>query len=517
MSHAERFVEAYSTTSSPNKSNIDDLESLLSLVERSDILSLYWNVPGSSKFNNKAHRFQTEAAYEIKTFINKAGANAGYIFWEVFKKAYKDHLQMNAWTGELLLDGKPTTHEELLDRLENALGMLSKLSKEQFERKFQVFMGTGFNPVRKELEAIAKQYTYLRTETVTPEHPMVKDGFCDVDVPIEIEDIKMLPEWGSLASILFGADDPLSQMMLEKWLIAAVARVMTPGCQADNTLVLMGKQGIGKSSFFRVLGGEYFLDLDNSTDGTEVKRQLAKSWIVELGEMEGITRKKEVEELKAFLTKTKDTFRGLFERKPADHPRHVVFGGTCNSDEVLRDPTGSRRFWIIPCGDRDINIDFLKENREAILASAYRLWKNGVTWWADKEMSQASEDRNKDYQESNEFEHIVSDLISRIEKNIQDYENRDSSGTDEKSYDGVAIKASDLMIAGLGIPPERFKINRNDRKVTQVLKEKLKYEKTRLTTDDGKQVWYWVKPGVSNAYRVTLQNIQQVKEDQRLG
>ncbi|MEH2009766.1 virulence-associated E family protein [Nostoc sp.] len=487
--------------------NSGSLNEILGMLNSVDILdTLAGHYPDISHGDHKAVGDIYKAKQAIKGAINKAGSNAGYVWWEVFKAVYggiwtnqcsmRSKVQMNEWSGELLLEGKPTTPEALLDTLENALGMMMKLTREQFDRKFSVWMeGKTFNPVRRELEAIKWQLTKTWVFPVD-----AKKGH------LETKDLELMPEWNQLANIIFGTDDPLSQKMLEKWLIASVARAMSPGCQADNSLVLKGEQGIGKSSFFRVLGGEHFLDLDNSTDGTETKRQLDKSWIVEMGEMEGITRKKEVEELKAFLTKTKDTFRGLWERRPTDHNRHCVFGGTCNSDEVLRDNTGNRRFWIIPCGDRDINIDFLKVNRDAILASAYHQWELGVIWWADKEMTEASEDRNKDYQETNEFAHMTGYLITALERDAQT-EDKKAALRDPGHvfYDGIAVNASDLMAEGLLIPTERHKSNRNDRKVAQALQE-LGYNKSRLRVN-GRQVWYWVKPGVTNPHMVTIQDI----------
>jgi len=448
------------------------IEQLLSSLKRQDIC--YPVHPGAGGANH-AKRERDGILAAMKGALKSAShSESAQLFWEFFEALYKERLWVSEWTGEMHYGSWNATYTEfhadyppevdaeyLLNRLEKTLGMVSKLSEAQFSRKFTGFTKSlGINPMKEELEQLSLKY---------------RDD---------------LPEWENLASILFGATNPLNQQMLEKWLVAAVARAVQPGCQADNALVLKGGQGYGKTTFFRILGGQYYLELADSTGDLESMRQLQRSWIVELAEIEGITRKKEVESLKAFLTRTKDTYRGLYEKKPADHPRHVLFGGSCNSDEIMRDATGSRRFWVIDCGDRMIDTDFLRVNRGQILATAYRKCLKGFRYWADQEMTRQSEERNQQYQESNEFQDLVDQIVTRLSRNNK----------------AIAVKAADILTYGFGIPVQHHKQNRHDRDVADALKQS-GLEKRQIGKDR-----YYVTLNASKARTITPAEISQVRD-----
>lgn len=56
------------------------------------------------------------------------------------------------------------------------------------------------------------------------------------------------------------ADTPYTRAVIRKTLVAAVARIFEPGKKFDSILVLNGPQGMGKSTFFAILGMEWFSD-----------------------------------------------------------------------------------------------------------------------------------------------------------------------------------------------------------------------------------------------------------------
>lgn len=118
-------------------------------------------------------------------------------------------------------------------------------------------------------------------------------------------------------------------------------------------LVIVGPQGCGKTRWVLSLAPEDHpefvvegVTLDSTHKGDQVL-QGASTWIAELGEMDGITRKADMEALKNFLTKREDVFRPAYGRVTIRRPRTTSYIGTANTADVLRDSTGSRRFLVV--------------------------------------------------------------------------------------------------------------------------------------------------------------------------
>lgn len=144
-----------------------------------------------------------------------------------------------------------------------------------------------------------------------------------------------------------GADDAhYVKSVTRKMLLAAVKRLYEPGCKFDHMLVLVGPQGAGKSSLLAKLGREWFSDSLRTFENKEAGEHLQSGWIFEIGELSAMKRS-EVEEVKAFLSKTEDRYRVAYDRQVSEFPRKCVFFGTTNTRDFLRDATGNRRFWPV--------------------------------------------------------------------------------------------------------------------------------------------------------------------------
>jgi predicted P-loop ATPase len=167
-----------------------------------------------------------------------------------------------------------------------------------------------------------------------------------------------------------------------KWLIAAVARVMQPGCKVDTMLCLEGPQGTRKSMALRALAGaEHFSDsIPADLSSKDARDHLRGKWIVEMSELAQF-RKSEIETVKAFLSRQVEMYRPAYGRSEVTYPRQCVFAGSTNASEYLVDDTGNRRFWVVAC--KDIDLEALERGRDQLWAEAYARWWAGEKWWLE--------------------------------------------------------------------------------------------------------------------------------------
>jgi predicted P-loop ATPase len=210
-----------------------------------------------------------------------------------------------------------------------------------------------------------------------------------------------------LASKVLGAHDPLDQIFLKRFLTAAVARAYEPGCKVDTVLILKGAQGVGKSTFFKVLvGPEWFNDSLPPMGTPNMIVTMHHAWLNEWAELEVVFGQKDTSAVKSFITTTTDNVRRPYERSIESLKRSSLLVGTTNQDEFLRDATGNRRFWPVTVGD-EIELKYLENHRNEIWAAAVTLYKRGEQWHLTREEEKLAAERVKDYQEVDHWEEPI--------------------------------------------------------------------------------------------------------------
>ena len=213
-----------------------------------------------------------------------------------------------------------------------------------------------------------------------------------------------------------GAEDSeYTRVVTRKVMAAAVARIYRPGCKFDHMLTLRGAQGLGKSSFIGLLGGQWFSDTLTTVQGKEALEQIQGVWIMEVGELAGM-RKAEVEAIKLFLTKRSDRYRPAYGRRLQEFPRQCIFIGSTNESQFLRDTTGNRRFWVVDTPNkpaRDFWEELTPEIIRLIWAEAVAIYKAGEPLYLSKEMEKIARAVQETYEEENPQVGIVAEYLDR--------------------------------------------------------------------------------------------------------
>ena len=188
---------------------------------------------------------------------------------------------------------------------------------------------------------------------------------------------------GLLPLFLGCAESDYNTAVIELFMRGAIARALMPGTKFDHMIVLIGKQGIGKSTFLRRLAhnNEWFNDNFNTIEGDNAVEKLRGMWMVEMAELLATKKAKEIESIKAFITSRVDVIRPKYGRETEQRPRVCVIAGTTNDFDFLSDPTGNRRFIPIHCLAEEpqeiLFDDSSQEFFDQCWAEIYARWKDG--------------------------------------------------------------------------------------------------------------------------------------------
>ena len=175
--------------------------------------------------------------------------------------------------------------------------------------------------------------------------------------------------------------DEYTFQALRLFLLGAIHRAFRPGCKFEVMLCLVGGQGAGKSTFFRLLAGkdEWFSDDLRKLDDENVYRKLQGHWIIEMSEMIATANAKSIEEIKSFLSRQKEVYKIPYETHPADRLRQCVFGGTSNAMDFLPlDRSGNRRFLPVQVCPEQAEVHIL-EDEAASRAYLRQVWAEAMT------------------------------------------------------------------------------------------------------------------------------------------
>ena len=260
-------------------------------------------------------------------------------------------------------------------------------------------------------------------------------------------------------------------------LMGVVTRTFHPGEKHDEMVVLVGPQGIGKSTAWAwLLPGEpersrWFSDGLSFHDDQKAKAEALQGMVlVEASEMTGST-KAEVETIKKFLSRTNDNIRLTYRRDPSPLLRRCMIVGTTNDPLCLpNDPSGNRRFVPVPCtaGDPAKTRPYLEEHRDQLWAEAlHRCREKHETAYLPDHLKGAQAELTEQFLAVDE---VAEDVIGAwLDKNLR------------------PVTVSEIA-TGINWTADSRSVHR----ITTVLKQ-LGYTRSRPHSGAGRQ-WIWTPP-----------------------
>ena len=233
-----------------------------------------------------------------------------------------------------------------------------------------------------------------------------------------------LPKWDgkprleTLIIDYLGAEDTeFTRTATRKALVAAVARVMEPGCKFDYVLTLVGPQGLGKSFIWKRLAGKWCSDSMSTVTGKEAMEALLGFWIIELAELAAL-KKTEMEIVKQFISKQDDSFRPAYGHTVEHYDRQCIFVATTNNADFIRDPTGGRRWWPINVGVQPRKLspfdDLTDDVVEQIWAEAVVYWQLGEDLFLDSRMEAAARELQETHTEESPWAGAIREYAEKL-------------------------------------------------------------------------------------------------------
>ena len=195
----------------------------------------------------------------------------------------------------------------------------------------------------------------------------------------------------ALPHFLGAEESEFTYECLRLFMLGAISRVFKPGSKFETMLCLVGGQGAGKSTFFRLLAikDEWFSDDLKRIDDDNVYRKMQGHWIIEMSEMIATANAKSIEDIKSFISRAKETYKVPYETHPADRLRQCVFGGSSNTMDFLPlDRSGNRRFLPIMVHPERAEVHILEDEAASIYAEALNHSFDEPKQWEIREINE---------------------------------------------------------------------------------------------------------------------------------
>lgn len=276
---------------------------------------------------------------------------------------------------------------EFREREENSIKPFRELNRRELNTMHYEALLEGIEPTFSEVEELVHS-TYVNHYN-----------------PIE-EYFKSLPTWDGTDRITELAkcvqtDNPHWERLFRQWLLSMVAHWMKGDeAYANSTApILIGEQGFRKSTFCRrLLPTElqmFYTDSIDFSTSKEAERLLSRFLLVNIDEFDRLTEK-QFASVKHLFQKPTTAIRRMRSETFGRQRRYTSFIGTTNCEDILRDPTGNRRYI---CVRVTAPIDTERPiNHRQLYAQIVHLINSGERYWLNDEDESLIKETNKQFE-----------------------------------------------------------------------------------------------------------------------
>ena len=250
---------------------------------------------------------------------------------------------------------------------------------------------------------------------------VLNSDFSRLSHPVR-EYIEALPPWDGqdrvkeLCAYVRGEAPSYFEWTLHKWLVASVATWMSDLSSNHEIFVLIGSQGIYKTTFFRHLLPPplriYFWEnAHNSFSSKDDHLALAENCLVEIEEID-LQSPRDISELKALATSEKVKERRPYARFREEKHRLASFCGSGNQERFLSDETGNRR-WLC---HKVSHIDDPRTwalNHDQLYAQLRDELRQGFRYWFDPDEQRRVERQNEAFRIESDEEQLIRSRLRR--------------------------------------------------------------------------------------------------------
>ena len=223
------------------------------------------------------------------------------------------------------------------------------------------------------------------------------------------------PDWidfvAQQVSMMDKASENLWRICFKKWFVAMVASWINDDVVNHQVLVLIGKQGIFKTTWLEHLIPphlrEYQCKLANTQQLNKDERlRIAEFALINLDEIDALNNR-ELNQLKSVITATDVNERAAYAYTKERRIRLASFCASGNRRDFLTDITGNRR-WLPFEVDAIQNPFYTTLPYDLMYAQAYALAKDPMfSYWFDLNEIQTIDSHNQDFREQTNEEQLL--------------------------------------------------------------------------------------------------------------